>query len=316
MREYEYWLLGSDIGEIHLLSPKPDTDRLHSLITPTATATASSLTSSTSSAGGSQTASREKVKIVSLDFQMLSEGNDAAMLSKGDDEAISQYQLSASAVTSLGNDHDWRNQPGKGTGISNGTSSWSEIGITYTQQPVTVIELISSGIEMLSKGAGANKKRRKAKAKAKGREKGCMGINCHPLSQLGPSSVDYLHSDMQSTPTNSQSNAVMSLGPTLPCVRESILPLPDQFSCTEAESEKSTTECNMSLTKLIDVDPTCPDILIAVQSSSFPQPQVSPTSSNREGEDDYSAIPVPVTVPVSFADMFESLLSEKRKLMQ
>ena len=220
------------------------------------------------------------------------------MVSKGSDATISQYHLTASVVTSLGNDHDRRNQPAIGTVIFNGTSSLSGIGITHTQEPV--IESISCGIEMLTKGAEAHKKRRKANAKAKGKakEKG-MGINCHPLSQLGPSSVDHilLDMDMQSTPTYSQSYAT-SLSPTLPCVRESILPLPGQLSYTEAEM--STTECNMSPTKLTDIEPT--------------YPQLSPTSSNREGEDDYSA--VPVAVAVSFADMFESLLSEKRKLIQ
>ena len=277
-------MLGSDMEEICLLNP--DADRL-ALIT----ASSSTSTSISTSTVGSEIAFREKAKSVSLNIQLLS---------KSDAPFISQSQSELSAVTSLDNG---RRNEAEDTGIFNGTFSLSEIGIT--QQPV--IESTSSSVKMLSKGA--NKKRRKAKGK--GKEKG-MGINCLQ-SQLGPSCVD--HSDMQSTPTtstpaHSQSN-VMSLSPTLPCVRESNLPGRSSFT----EAEKSTTECNMSLTILTDTDPTCQEHFIAAQSSSFLQPPLSPASSNREDEDDYSAS-TPVPVAVSFADMFESLLSKKRKLIQ
>ena len=224
------------------------------------------------------------------------------MLSEGDAPVISQSQLSARAVISLGND---RRNEAEDTGIFDGTLSLSEIGIT--QQPIT--ESTLSSIEMHSKGAKHKRRKAKANAKAKGKERG-MGINCCQ-SRLGPSFVD--HSDTQSTPTtsaHSQSN-VMSLSPPLPCVRKSVLP--GQLSY--AEAEKSTTECNTSLTELTDIDPTSQEHFIAVQSSSFPQPPLSPASSNREDEDDYSAA-TPIPVAVSFADMFESLLSEKRKLIQ
>ena len=165
-------------------------------------------------------------------------------------------------------------------------------GIEILQQ--SVLESVSPMIELSLRGA--KKKRRKVKGK---------GSHLHP--QLGIILVE--QKEMRRIPTHSQSNDD-SLSSPVPLIQESFWS--EAAVLTESgnvNAEDPTIDCHKPPTALADVVPACAEFIFAPHNLSL-QLRQSPMATIID--DDYDAMPM----TVSFADMFEALLSEKRKVIQ
>ena len=146
---------------------------------------------------------------------------------------------------------------------------------------------------------GAKKKRRKGKGKSKVKE---LGINHH--DQLNVPSLG----DIASLPSPHVQNSFLCSQPG------GLTELSHAKAKEEKEEEGSSavTACEQSSMKVTGTDPPFAEVIDASQNSSSSSSPLllPPTAPNM---DDYIDA-APVTV--SFADMFEALLSEKRKDME
>jgi hypothetical protein len=274
----EFWLLGSGIAEIFLLSP--DTERLSVL--------AASLTS---------TAASE----ITLGIQRKAT-TMTALPGTSNETVISSESFTFDSTST--------------TTSQRGTSGEREEGylcsdVTKAQSGTSVLEQsdlrsgCTSSMEVSVEGA---KKRRRGKDKGKRKDKE-LGSNCN--HQLNDSSLGYIESLPPPPPLRHVKSSVL-------CSQaEGLTELShEEAHQEEGEGEKDSiavTVCEKSLMELTDTAPACPVDNVTshhLSSSSSSSPLLLPSTATNM-DDDIDAEPM----TVSFADMFESLLSEKRKDM-
>ena len=274
----EFWLLGSGIAEMFLLCP--DTERLGVL--------AASLTSS----AALEITLGVKRKATTIN----------ALLGTSNETVISSGSFTSDSTTTATSQRGASGERAEGLLCSYVTKAQS--GTSVLEQS-DLRSSCTSSMELSVEGA---MKKRRRKGKGKGKEQGSI---CN--HQLNDSSQGYIE----------------GLPPPLRHVKSSLLCSQaggsTEVSHAKAHQEEgegeveedsiAVTACEKSLMELTDTAPACSMDNVTSQisssslSSSSPLP-LPPTATNMD--DDIDAEPM----TVSFADMFESLLSEKRKDME
>ena len=278
----EFWLLGSSIAEIFLLSP--DTERLSVL--------AASLTSSTAL----EITSGVKRKATTI----------KALPGTSNETVISSETLTSDSTSTTTSQRGASGEREEGVLFSD---------VTKAQSGTSVLEQsdIRSGctsiMELSMKGEMKKRRKGKGKGEGKGKERGSNSNH-----QLNNSSLGHIESLPPPLP------------PLLPHVQSSFL-CSQAGGATELSHEEAhqgegegegeedpiaVITCEKSFMKLTDTAPACSmDNVSSHNLSSSSSPLLLPSTATNM-DDDIDADPM----TVSFADMFKSLLSEKRKDME
>jgi hypothetical protein len=286
----EFWLLGSGIAEIFLLCP--DTERLSVL--------AASLTLS----AASEITSGVKRKATTMN----------ALPGTSNETVISSESYTADKTTTTSSQRGASGEREEGSLCSDVTEAQS--GTSVLEQ-TDLRSGCTSSMELSMEGA--TKKRRKGKGKDKVKDKGKdkgkeLGSNCnHKLIDSSRENIESLPPPLRHVMSSLLCNQA---GGLTELSHAKVHQEEEDGEGEEEEDSVAVTACEKSLMKLTDTAPACSmdnitshDRSSSFSSSSSPLP-IPSTATNMD--DDIDAVPM----TVSFADMFESLLSEKRKDME